>query len=168
MLYLYGSKSKTAKFSTHHPTLAREKNKKISSRHIPIFHQRSARLSKWQKNPLSTIKMKTTWTLSYLCTVDKWQQRSLTYCTTEFSLKVAKRLKWSFGRDLLPPCLHLCRTKTKKRNILSNISLWWTCKFVTDYRTFMKDFLKVVDFVHYLRAEGYDMVTFDKVGNGIK
>ena len=42
------------------------------------------------------------------------------------------------------------------------------CKFVTDYRTFMKDFLKVVDFVHYLRAEGYDMVTFDKVGNGIK
>ena len=42
------------------------------------------------------------------------------------------------------------------------------CKFVTDYRTFMKDFLKVVDFVHYLRAEGYDMVTFDKVGNGVK
>ena len=36
-------------------------------------------------------------------------------------------------------------------------------KFVTDYRTFMKDFLKVVDFVHYLRAEGYDMVTFKKV-----
>ena len=31
-----------------------------------------------------------------------------------------------------------------------------------------RDFLKVVDFVHYLRAEGYDMVTFDKVGNGIK
>ena len=33
---------------------------------------------------------------------------------------------------------------------------------------FKRDFLKVVDFVHYLRAEGYDMVTFDKVGNGIK
>jgi len=48
----------------------------------------------------------------------------------------------------------------------SSFSIW--CKFVTDYRTFMKDFLKVVDFVHYLRAEGYDMVTFDKVGNGIK
>ena len=29
---------------------------------------------------------------------------------------------------------------------------------------FKEDFLKVVDFVHYLRAEGYDMVTFDKVG----
>ena len=28
---------------------------------------------------------------------------------------------------------------------------------------FMKDFLKVVDFVHYLKADGYDMVTFDKV-----
>jgi hypothetical protein len=39
---------------------------------------------------------------------------------------------------------------------------------VTDYRTFKEDFLKVVDFVHYLRAEGYDMVTFDKVGNGAK
>ena len=39
---------------------------------------------------------------------------------------------------------------------------------MTDYRTFKEDFLKVVDFVHYLRAEGYDMVTFDKVGNGIK
>ena len=44
----------------------------------------------------------------------------------------------------------------------------YSCKFVTDYRTFKEDFLKVVDFVHYLRAEGYDMVTFDKVGNGIK
>ena len=28
---------------------------------------------------------------------------------------------------------------------------------------FKEDFLKVVDFVHYLKAEGYDMVTFDKV-----
>ncbi len=28
---------------------------------------------------------------------------------------------------------------------------------------FMKDFLKVVDFVHYLKAEGYDMKTFKKV-----
>ena len=28
---------------------------------------------------------------------------------------------------------------------------------------FKRDFLKVVDFVHYLRAEGYDMVTFEKV-----
>ena len=27
---------------------------------------------------------------------------------------------------------------------------------------FMKDFLKVVDFVHYLKAEGYDMKTFCK------
>lgn len=53
----------------------------------------------------------------------------------------------------------------KRGNVLNTSSL---CKFVTDYRTFMKDFLKVVDFVHYLRAEGYDMVTFDKVGNGIK
>ena len=33
---------------------------------------------------------------------------------------------------------------------------------------FKEDFLKVVDFVHYLKSEGYDMVTFDKVGNGIK
>ena len=32
---------------------------------------------------------------------------------------------------------------------------------------FKRDFLKVVDFLHYLKAEGYDMVTFDKVGNGI-
>ena len=30
---------------------------------------------------------------------------------------------------------------------------------------FKRDFLKVVDFVRYLRAEGYDMVTFDKLGN---
>ena len=51
----------------------------------------------------------------------------------------------------------------KKRNTVP-----LSCKFVTDYRTFMKDFLKVVDFLHYLKAEGYDMVTFDKVGNGIK
>ena len=33
---------------------------------------------------------------------------------------------------------------------------------------YKRDFLKVVDFVHYLRAEGYDMVTFDKVGNVAK
>ena len=31
--------------------------------------------------------------------------------------------------------------------------------------TLKEDFLKVVDFVHYLRAEGYDMVTFDKVAS---
>ena len=30
---------------------------------------------------------------------------------------------------------------------------------------FKEDFLKVVDLVHYLKAEGYDMETFDKVGN---
>jgi hypothetical protein len=71
VLSLYRSKSETAKFSTHHPTLAREKNKKISSRYIPIFHQRSARLLKWQKNPLSTIKMKTGCAGLYLCTVAK-------------------------------------------------------------------------------------------------
>ena len=41
--------------------------------------------------------------------------------------------------------------------------LFLLSKFVTNYRTFMKDFLKVVDFVHYLKAECYDMVTFDKV-----
>ena len=28
---------------------------------------------------------------------------------------------------------------------------------------FMKDFLKVVDFLHYFKAEGYDMETFKKV-----
>ena len=82
----------------------------------------------------------------------------------------------------------------KEENSFENSSFVQSCKFVTDYRTislsqmskgepactlpwqeivgeannFMKDFLKVVDFVHYLRAEGYDMVTFDKVGNGIK
>ena len=39
---------------------------------------------------------------------------------------------------------------------------------IVDTANFKRDFLKVVDFVHYLRAEGYDMVTFDKVGNGIK
>ena len=31
---------------------------------------------------------------------------------------------------------------------------------------FKEDFLKVVDFVRYLKAEDYDKVTFDKVGNG--
>ena len=56
----------------------------------------------------------------------------------------------------------------KEENSLELSSFVSSCKFVTDYRTFMKDFLKVVDFVHYLRAEGYDMVTFNKVGNGIK
>ena len=33
---------------------------------------------------------------------------------------------------------------------------------------FKEDFLKVVDFVHYLKAGGYDMVAFGKVGNGVK
>ena len=28
---------------------------------------------------------------------------------------------------------------------------------------FKRDFLKVVDFVHYLKAEGYDMKTFKKI-----
>ena len=33
---------------------------------------------------------------------------------------------------------------------------------------FKRDLLKVVDFVHYLKAEGYDMVTFEKVGDVAK
>ena len=36
-------------------------------------------------------------------------------------------------------------------------------EIVGEANNFMKDILKVVDFVHYLRAEGYDMVTFEKV-----
>ena len=76
----------------------------------------------------------------------------------------------------------------KEENSLELSSFVSSCKFVTDYRTislnqmskgelactlpwreivctanFKRDFLKVVDFVHYLRAEGYDMVTFKKV-----
>jgi hypothetical protein len=32
---------------------------------------------------------------------------------------------------------------------------------------FMKDFLKVENFVHYLLAEGYDMVVFKKVRDAL-
>ena len=60
------------------------------------------------------------------------------------------------------------KIKKEELSFFENSSFVQSCKFVTDYRTFMKDFLKVVDFVHYLKAEGYDMVTFDKVGNGVK
>ena len=63
--------------------------------------------------------------------------------------------------------LYYCQNK-KEEISFENSSFFTLCKFVTDYRTFMKDFLKVVDFVHYLKAEGYDMVTFDKVGNDVK
>ena len=63
---------------------------------------------------------------------------------------------------------HKVYKNKKEENSLELSSFVQSCKFVTDYRTFMKDFLKVVDFLHYLKAEGYDMVTFDKVGNGIK
>ena len=38
---------------------------------------------------------------------------------------------------------------------------WW--EIVGTANNFMKDFLKVVDFLHYLKAEGYDMVTFERV-----
>ena len=44
----------------------------------------------------------------------------------------------------------------------------YSCKSLINYRTFMKDFLKVVDFLHYLKAEGYDMVTFEKVRDDTK
>ena len=37
-------------------------------------------------------------------------------------------------------------------------------EIVGEANNFMKDFLKVVDFVHYLKADGYDMVAFKKVG----
>ena len=41
-------------------------------------------------------------------------------------------------------------------------ALLWR-EVVGEANNFMKDFLKVVDFLHYLKAEGYDMVTFKKV-----
>ena len=63
-----------------------------------------------------------------------------------------------------PFCCSHCRFSKKRGTLFfENSSFVQSCKFVTDYRTFMKDFLKVVDFVHYLKAEGYDMVTFKKV-----
>lgn len=60
------------------------------------------------------------------------------------------------------------RYNKKEENSLELSSFVQSCKSLINYRTFMKDFLKVVDFLHYLKAEGFDMVTFDKVGNGIK
>ena len=36
-------------------------------------------------------------------------------------------------------------------------------EIVGETNNFMKNFLKVVDFVHYLKAEGCDMKTFKKV-----
>ena len=41
-------------------------------------------------------------------------------------------------------------------------------EIVGETNNFMKDILKVVDFVHYLKADGYDMVTFKKVGDVAK
>ena len=63
---------------------------------------------------------------------------------------------------------HKVYKNKKEENSLELSSFVQSCKNLINYRTFMKDFLKVVDFLHYLKAEGYDMVTFDKVGNGIK
>ena len=36
-------------------------------------------------------------------------------------------------------------------------------EIVGEANNFMKDFLKVVDFLYYLKDEGYDMKTFKKV-----
>ena len=86
------------------------------------------------------------------------------------------------SRDSLLQALSI--NTIKKRNL--NSSFVRLCKFVTDYRTrenfvstiaaeemknatrFKEDFLKVVEFVHYLQEEGYDMITFDKVCNADK
>ena len=56
-------------------------------------------------------------------------------------------------------------SQTGREKLVS--SMPWR-EIVGEANNFMKDFLKVVGFVHYLKADGYDMVTFDKVGNGIK
>ena len=66
------------------------------------------------------------------------------------------------SRDLLLLALSISK-KGKEENSFENSSFVQSCKFVTNYRTFKEDFLKVVNFVHYLRAEGYDMKTFCKV-----
>ena len=59
---------------------------------------------------------------------------------------------------------NLSLSQTSREKLVS--SMPW--QEIVGTANFKRDFLKVVDFVHYLRAEGYDMVTFDKVGNGIK
>ena len=35
--------------------------------------------------------------------------------------------------------------------------IFFQCDYVKDYRTFREDFLKMVDFCHYLAENGYDL-----------
>ena len=50
----------------------------------------------------------------------------------------------------------------KEENSLENSSFVSSCKSLINYRTFKENFLKVVDFLHYLKAEGYDMVALTR------
>ncbi len=75
--------------------------------------------------------------------------------------KLACTLPW---REIVGEA-NFSSSQTGREKLVS--SMLWR-EIVGTANNFMKDFLKVVDFVHYLRAEGYDMVTFDKVGNGVK
>ena len=69
--------------------------------------------------------------------------------------KLACTLPW---REIVGEA-NLSLSQTGREKLVS--SLPWQ-EIVGTANNFMKDFLKVVDFVHYLRAEGYDIVTFEK------
>ena len=80
-----------------------------------------------------------------------------------FDILEKKRQNESFGNVKIVSNKSIDLKKSKNEWWKPFIFTFQSCKFVTDYRTFKEDFLKVVDFVHYLRAEGYDMVTFERV-----
>ncbi len=58
----------------------------------------------------------------------------------------------------------VCIKKEQKFLLFCLIVPW---REIVGTANFKRDFLKVVDFVHYLREEGYDMVTFKKVRDGL-
>ena len=72
--------------------------------------------------------------------------------------ELARTLPW---REIVGEA-NLSLSQTSREKLVS--SMPW--REIEGTAKFKEDFLKVVDFVHYLKAEGYDMVTFDKVGNG--
>ncbi len=108
------------------------------------------------------------------CKLDSlWRDASLETCQKLQNLLFPNGVLWDKDKDnyrtfdenealSIIARLSVNYKNKKEENSLENSSFVQSCKFVTDYRTFMKDFLKVVDFVHYLKAEGYDMVTFCK------
>jgi hypothetical protein len=70
--------------------------------------------------------------------------------TSDSTLSFAEFIASLSQREVWRECQYGCPKGTKKRGDISHLFFWYLS--VTDYRTFIDDYLKIVEFIEWLKV----------------